>query len=203
MQGKTESGPKPRQSNAVRSENMRVGLMDVARKLFAQKGFADTGTPEIVKLANVTRGALYHHFADKTDLFRAVVRVEARAVAETIAAQSSTSESAAAAIRDGAGAYFDAMKVPGRARILLLDGPAILGPAEMAGIDRDTGLATLRAGLQAVLGKGDFPLDALSEIISAGFERAALGIAHGADPKPYEDAISLIMENLGGIRPPG
>ena len=60
----------------------RQALVDAARKLFTEQGFAATGTEEIVAAARVTRGALYHHFHDKTDLFRAVMEQIAREVAE-------------------------------------------------------------------------------------------------------------------------
>ena len=68
-----KSTPTP---NADRRAMMRKKLIDAARALFVEKGFAATSTPEIVKSAQVTRGALYHHFEDKEDLFRAVVLAE-------------------------------------------------------------------------------------------------------------------------------
>ena len=60
----------------------RQALVDAARTLFTEQGYAATGTEEIVAAARVTRGALYHHFHDKTDLFRAVMEQIAREVAE-------------------------------------------------------------------------------------------------------------------------
>ena len=62
----------------------RQALVDAARKLFTEQGYAATGTEEIVAAARVTRGALYHHFHDKTDLFRAVMEQIAREVAERL-----------------------------------------------------------------------------------------------------------------------
>ena len=137
-------------SNRARTQATRAVLLEAARPLFAEKGYADTGTPEIVAMAGVTRGALYHHFPDKLELFRAVVEREAEAVAEQIASESMESDTALEAMLAGADAYFEAMSVPGRARLLLLEGPAVLGVTAMAEIDRRTGENELRQGLELV-----------------------------------------------------
>ena len=102
---------------------MRARLISHARALFVEKGYADTSTPEIVRAANVTRGALYHHFADKTDLFRSVLEHEAQTVAAEIENKTMQPDSALDALMKGAEAYFDAMTIPGRIRLLLLEGP--------------------------------------------------------------------------------
>ena len=185
-----------RRSNKARSEEMRARLITVSRRLFAQKGFAETGTPEIVKAAQVTRGALYHHFADKTDLFHSVVLAEAKDVENEIAQFSANSSNAADALRIGAKSYFKSMQKPGRVRLLLLDGPAVLGPAKMASIDAITGGKALKEGLSALLNDKSAPLAALAEIISAAFDRAALAIANGANETPYFDAIALVLDGL-------
>lgn len=171
---------------------MRARLIAAARRLFVAKGYAETSTPEIVRAADVTRGALYHHFVDKADLFRAVVTAEADALADAIdrAARAQQGDPMAA----GSRGFFDAMTVPGRARLLLLDGPAVLGISEMNRIDAGGGRAALRAGLAAI--HPDRPaaeLDALADVISAAFDRAALAISLGAAPAPYQAAMARIL----------
>src|SRR3954453_3247008 len=92
---------------AARSAATRQALVSAARKLFAQRGFADVGTEEIVRAAGVTRGALYHHFADKSELFAATfVEVEVDTNAR-IAASATGEQDPIAAMRLGARAFLD------------------------------------------------------------------------------------------------
>lgn len=190
---------KTRRSNKSRTEATRAALIRAARALFVEKGFAETGTPDIVKAAQVTRGALYHHFADKTDLFRAVVEIEAKAVAAAIEADSQDPVDALDAFTRGGDAYFRAMKAPGRARLLLIDGPVVLGPTEMARIDALTGGDELLQGLQYAAENGDIgdvPLEPLAELLSAAFDKAALQIANGKPAAPYKRAVTALLTGL-------
>lgn len=197
----TQEESKKEQSNRARAEATRAALIDAARTLFAAKGYPDTGTPEIVSAAGVTRGALYHHFVDKLELFRAVVEREAQAVVEKIAQESVVPESALDGILSGAEAYFEAMAESGRARLLLLDGPAILGVAAMEEIDRRFGQRELRQGLEvAVQAAGvTVPLDALTAVFSAAFDKAALAIVLGESSEDYKEAIRILAEGIPGM----
>lgn len=167
--------------------------------LFIEKGYADTGTPEIVAAAKVTRGALYHHFSDKADLLRAIVEAEAKEVASTIERATRDAETPLDALTEGADAYFEAMRVPGRARLLLLEGPVVLGADEMAAIDSVSGGQTLLEGLRLADRDGRLagvPLKQLSEMLSAAFDSAALAIAGGAREAPYRDAARSLLKAL-------
>ena len=190
-------------SNRARTQATRAVLLEAARPLFAEKGYADTGTPEIVAMAGVTRGALYHHFPDKLELFRAVVEREAEAVAEQIASESMESDTALEAMLDGADAYFEAMSVPGRARLLLLEGPAVLGVTAMAEIDRRTGENELRQGLELVFqGEGltAMPHGALSAVLSAAFDKAALAVVSGESLEEYRTALRILLTGIPGMK---
>src|SRR5690606_7655672 len=125
----------PRRSNRERTEATRAALLDAARKLFVEKSYAETGTPEIVAAAGVTRGALYHHFADKQALLRAVVEAESQAVADEVEKAAPVSLAPLDALRLGGTAFLAAMTTPGRTRLLLLDGPAVLGRTAMDDIE--------------------------------------------------------------------
>ena len=99
------------------------------------------------------------------------------------------------ALLAGGVAYLDAMAVPGRTRLLLIEGPSVLGVAEIRALDDDTAARTLREGLQAAIGSSA-QLPALADLLSAAFDRAALAIEAGADAKPYHAAIALVIKRL-------
>jgi AcrR family transcriptional regulator len=181
-------------SNRERTDATRMALLDAARALFVEKGYAETATPEIVSKAAVTRGALYHHFADKQALFRAVIEREANAVAADIEARSAGASSAREALLQGASAYFDAMAVPGRTRLLLRE-----APAQFAGdAGDDPAEASLKAGLGELIGgSAQLPLlDPLNAMISSAFDRAAIEIDQGGKRADYEAAIAVLLDGL-------
>lgn len=174
---------------------MRAALVAAGRKLFIDKGFIATGTPEIVAAAGVTRGALYHHFADKEALFAAVIRAEAEAVAGQIDASGSPDLSPAEALIQGGEAFLTAMREPGRARLMLIEAPAALSPETLADIDAATGGRTLEEGLRTA-GVND-PAN-LSALLSAAYDRAALAIDRGDPPGPWQSALRRMLLGIIG-----
>lgn len=185
-----------RRTNPQRSAEMRARLVTAARELFVAQGFAATSTPAIVEAAGVTRGALYHHFEDKQAIFRAVVEAEAVAVAQAIEAADRPEMSAAQRLLAGGIAYLQAMQEPGRVRLLLLDGPAVLGRAEVRQIEAQHGDTSLLLGLRealAVSGRHYAPAVALASLLSAMFERAALEVSEGAKREDIEAAIRAVL----------
>ena len=189
----------PSRTNRERTETTRLALIEAARALFVSKGYGDTSTPEIAEAAGITRGALYHHFADKRDLFRQVLRREAEAVAADIEAATPERLTPRKALLDGSEAYLNAMTVPGRTRLLLIDGPAVLGLAEVMAMDDATSANSLRQGLaRAGMGKGEVSPDALARLLSAAFDRAALEIDAGADAKDIRTAMLWLLEQALG-----
>ena len=185
-------------SNKERTEATRLALIEAARRLFVDKGYAETATPDIVAEAGVTRGALYHHFEDKKALFRATLEREAEAVAAHIDAVSIPARSPREALLLGASAYFDAMAEPGRTRLLLLEAPAVLGFESVGAIDRQNAEGTLEAGLAELLGSRAqaAKVRALTDLLSAAFDRAAIAIEAGAQRENYESAIADLLDGL-------
>jgi AcrR family transcriptional regulator len=183
----------PRRSQKERSDSMRARLIQTARDLFVQAGFAATATPDIVARAGVTRGALYHHFKDKEDLFAAVVQAEADAVAEEIEAVDYTGLSPEEALLRGGAAFLTAMQVEGRVRLLLVEAPAVLTPAQLSDIDAATGGRTLEAGL--IVAGAPLP-GPLSALLSAAFDRAALAIDRGEPRETWEAALHHLIRGV-------
>ncbi len=186
-----------RKSNAERSAQMRNRLIATARQLFIDQGFSQTSTPDIVKAAKVTRGALYHHFEDKKDLFEAVIRAENAAVSIEIDQASPNSSNVEDMLMAGASAYFDAMQKPGRCRLLLLDGPAILGYETMHQIDSEHSAQSLQEGIKAAIKLGKFvphiEAATISAILAAAFDRAALLVTKGTDKQEVMEIFSILI----------
>ncbi|MBZ9853268.1 TetR/AcrR family transcriptional regulator [Mesorhizobium sp. CA13] len=188
-----------RRSNRDRTEATRADLIAAARKLFIERSYAETGTPEIVAAAGVTRGALYHHFSDKQALFGAVVEQEAEAVAREIEGAAPPSLNARDALIAGSDAYLAAMRAPGRTRLLLLDGPAVLGRAEMDAIDNRHGNRSLREGLVAAMRARTvkkLPAEATTALLAAAFDRAALAIEAGGSAEDYRAVLMALIDGL-------
>jgi len=190
-------------SNRERTEATRADLMAAARRLFIERGYAETATPDIVAAAGVTRGALYHHFEDKKALFRAVVEQEAEAVAAEVDAASPGGLPALDMLVRGGEAYLAAMRQPGRTRLLLLDGPAVLGRTEMDAIDNRHGTRSLKAGITFAVRAGampkTLPIDAITALLSAAFDRAALAVDGGGNAEGYQTAMEALLRSL--LRP--
>lgn len=184
-------------TNRERTEATRGALLAAARALFVEKGYAATSTPDIAAMAGITRGALYHHFEDKRALFRAVLEEEARAVADEIERAAPATRSPRKALLAGSQAYLDAMTVEGRTRLLLIDGPAVLGVGETLALDEMHAGRTLREGLALVLDGRIAPpvtVDALATLLSAAFDRAALAIDAGSDPVAIRAAMTRLIK---------
>jgi AcrR family transcriptional regulator len=181
----------------------REALVDAAIELFTKKGYAGVGTEEIVGRANVTRGALYHHFADKRDLFRAVFeRVEADLM-EGIASKMEATEDPWELLMAGMRAFLDACEEPAVKQISLTDAPAVLGWQEWREIDNRHGLGLTRAALQSAVDAGamrPIAVEPMAHLFVAALSEAAFVIAHSERPRKaraeVEEALVQLVEGL-------
>ena len=142
-------------TKAEQREATTAALIEAARELFAERGYAGVGTEEIVQQAGVTRGALYHLFrGGKEDLFRAVlVHVSAETTQRVIAA-ASAAEDPWEELVVGTDAFLDACTRPEVQRIMLVDGPAVLGWDVWRETDGNLALGLLEAALTHAMDTG-------------------------------------------------
>src|SRR5436190_21772358 len=110
-----------------RTEATTTALVEAARELFAQDGFAATSLDAVVAKAGVTKGALYHHYAGKRELFTAVFVAEQERLTATVVEAYGRHESPWKAFGAGATAFIRACQEPGVQRIVLLDAPSAIG----------------------------------------------------------------------------
>jgi AcrR family transcriptional regulator len=195
-------GAEPRRTkHAARSEATRAALVAAARPLFAERGFAGVGTEEIVRAAGVTRGALYHQFADKRELFAAVFeQVEAEVTQRTArAAVASGAADPLAVLRVGAAAWLDACSDPEVQRIVLLDGPAVLGWDAWREIGMRYGLGLVENELREAIEAGVLPPQptrALAHVLMGAIDEAALYVATAEDQAAARAEAGAVLDRL-------
>jgi AcrR family transcriptional regulator len=190
-----------RRTQAERSESTRAALIKAARTLFAERGYADVGTEEIVKVAGVTRGALYHHFAGKRELFEAVYEKLEAELAERIAegALKANAEAPMEALRAGVRMALEASTEPEVQRIALLDGPSVLGWDRWREIAAEYGLGMVEAVLGAAIEAGEIPAQPprpLAHVLMGALDEAAMLIARAEDPEGMREDVGRTFEFL-------
>jgi len=196
-------------TKAEQSEATRAALVGAAEALFTERGFADTATEAVVHAAGVTRGALYHHFTDKADLFRAVYeRLEQRLIAHVTEAVGGLTEPLAV-LQRGAEAFLDACLEPAVRRIVLLEGPTVLGWETWRQIDMEYGLGMVTAVLDVAMQTGAIrpaPVEALAHVLLGGLNEGAMLMASSPDPDAARErtgeALRLVIDGLAAQRPP-
>jgi AcrR family transcriptional regulator len=158
--------------------------MKCGRQLFAEKGFGGTGTAEIVSTAGVTRGALYHHYADKTALFLAVFESVERDLMAELASRIQGLDDPVEMLRKSAEAFLDLCQSVEIRQIALLDAPSVLGWEKWREVEARHGLGMLRMLLQHAKNRGLLPdddVDHLAHILLGAVSEAAMVVAHHPD----------------------
>jgi AcrR family transcriptional regulator len=190
---------------AEQSEATRRALIQVARRLFARRGYAATPIEEIVRRARVTRGALYHHFAGKQELFRDVYEDLERDLAEKITAAAEGEERWELHLEVGCQAFLDACREPAVQRIVLLDAPSVLGWEAWHEIDAKYGLGLIVSALQAAMDVGyieEHPVEPLATLLLGALTEAGLAIARAEDPEAARAELGAsVARLLEGLKP--
>jgi AcrR family transcriptional regulator len=198
---KGEHPERHRRSQAERSAATRGALVQAARELFARDGYAPTGREAIVERAGVTRGAMYHHFADKEALFRAVFEeIEAEVMAKAAeAAMTVSPEDPLGQLRAGSLAYLDITLDPAVQRVCLLDAPSVLSPAVRQEVLDAYAVGLVREVLKAAMDAGALtpqPLEPLTHVLLAALHEAALYVARAEDHAAARAEVGTTVEHL-------
>ncbi|ORA20389.1 TetR/AcrR family transcriptional regulator [Mycobacterium arosiense] len=190
-----------RRTQAERAAETRDALIGAARPLFASVGFADASLETIVRNAGVTRGALYHHFADKTELFAAVFeRVEGEMAARMVDAVAAAGHSDPVEImRLCSGLWLDACAEPEIQRIVLLEALAVLGWERWSDIGHRYNIGFVKGLLTDAIESGSIPrqpVEATALTIMGALREATLYIARADDHRRARADAGAVMDRL-------
>ena len=200
-------------SQAERSAATQRALISAARRLWGERGYADVGTPEIAEAAGVTRGAMYHQYADKAALFRAVIEAMDVEIIERIEASVAAAEpkTPADVMHAMAGAWLDIAGEPEVRQLMLVDAPSVIGWAEYREMSQNNSVEAAEQLLKAAIDAGQLrpqPLRPLALVLLGAFEEAAMYMARADDPAQARDEVRAVVRDLidgllvGNPRPP-
>jgi AcrR family transcriptional regulator len=197
----SKGGARARRTQSERTAQTRAALIATARRLFGAEGFADVGAERIAREAGMTRGALYHQFTDKADLFAAVLdQVEAEIAQRVATAVAGLDpDDTAGMLLAGADAWLDASSEPDLQRIVLLDGPSVLGWGRWREICLRYTVGLIAALLQDGIDRGSLPaqpVSALTHVLVGAVDEAALYIAQADDPVAARADMDLVFRRL-------
>ncbi len=192
--------PRSRGVRTSQANQTRAALVNAARRLFAAKGFHATGTHEIVNEAQVSRGALQHHFPRKEDLFLAVFHaVEQDMLAASDVSPESRPGDRWLQLRSNINAFLRAATTPEVQRIILIDGPAVLGWAAWRCLETHYGLGVITLAVEDGVRAGSIrkqPAAPLAHMILSMIDEAALLVANSQDPDRAIAEAQVALETL-------
>ena len=199
-----KAAPRPRVGKrTVQSLETRESLVTAAREPFGLKGYAATSTEEIVERAGVTKGALYHHFADKESLFRAVFEQVQREVSDAAVAEFNQPD-AGAALLAGCRLWVEAHADPAVRQIALIDARGVLGWQTAREIETRFSTVALRGALRKAMHAGvvqRLPLRPLALMLIGALSEACLYVAAAEDTAGARVEVGdLVLALLSGIR---
>jgi len=171
---------------AAQGRATRGQLIEVAAGLFAERGYEGTSIEAVLAAAGVSRGALYHHFANKEALFKAVVTaVSERATAQLVVAVGDRTDPVDV-VRTAALAWIDLAGDPVIQRIVLVDAPSVLGWEQWRAMDEGRTVGIVAQMLQAVSDTGRLPAEFVqpfAHMILAALDEAAMVVARAPDTR--------------------
>jgi AcrR family transcriptional regulator len=190
-----------RRTQEERSAATRHALITAARRLWGERGYAEVGTPEIATAAGVTRGAMYHQYADKAALFLDVVEAVEEDVMARMAAYvaASGASSPADAIRAAVDAWLEVSAEPEVRQLVLLDAPSVLGWAGFRDVAQRYSLGMTEELLKQAIKAGQLsrqPVRPLAHVLIGALDEAAMAIATAPDPKRARRETTQVLHRL-------
>lgn len=186
--------------NELRTSQTKGRLVAAARTLFAREGYAPTSTEAIIAAAGVTRGALYHHYRDKSELFEAVCRDLAVDAAEAIRIATEDLTNPVEALEQGSLSWIDFMVRPDSRRILVIDAPGVLGRERWEALDRELSFDLLRIGVEEAIDAGAIRFSAGPTMLAILLNGAMNEIALRAEEDDVAALKAGLLELLGALK---
>jgi AcrR family transcriptional regulator len=185
-----------------RTEATTAQLVEAARELFAEDGYAATSLDAVVARAGVTKGALYHHFSGKRDLFAAVFAAEQVRLSGAIVAAYQRSREPWEAFEAGAAAFVEACQEPGAQQIFLLDAPSALGWETIRRLESGS-LLMMERGIKRAMDAGaieERPVEPLAHMLFGAICEIAMVVARAENPgEAHEQALAELHRLLSSL----
>jgi AcrR family transcriptional regulator len=184
----------------ARGDQTRRNLVDAGRILFVEKGYFNTSIGELVATSGVgTRGAFYHHFKDKAELFRAVFEEVERDLTLRSLASPPRGSDPWERLSAGLHGFLESALEPEVQRVMLLDGPVVLGWQTLRAIQEDNSIALINEMVREAIAEGvidDQPVGELTHMVVAALEEGALLVAHARQPSRARQRAAKVLDRL-------
>lgn len=184
----------------ARGDRTRRDLVDAGRALFVEKGYFETSISDLVTRSGVgTRGAFYHHFKDKAELFRAVFEEVERDLTLRSLASPPQGADAWEKLSVGMRGFLESALEPEVQRVMLIDGPVVLGWQTLRSIQESNSIALINEMVDEAIAEGiidDHPVGELTHLLVAAVEEAALLVAHADRPAKARARAAKVLDRL-------
>jgi AcrR family transcriptional regulator len=194
-----------RRTQAERREATRDALIAAGRRLFAERGYADVASEELVAAAGVTRGALYHHFEGKLGLFEAVYEAVEQDLVARFPLERLVGGDPFATLKVAVGEVLELGLDPEVHQIALVDAPAVLGWEKWHEIELRYGLGLIIASLTAAAEAGqirELPIPELANVLLGALLEASHYVSRADDRESALESTRVVLETLlDGLRP--
>ncbi|OBF77789.1 TetR family transcriptional regulator [Mycobacterium sp. 852002-51613_SCH5001154] len=184
----------------ARGDRTRRELVDAGRALFVEKGYFETSISDLVTRSGVgTRGAFYHHFKDKAELFRAVFEEVERDLTLRSLASPPQGADAWEKLSVGMRGFLESALEPEVQRVMLIDGPVVLGWQTLRSIQESNSIALINELVDEAIAEGiidDHPVGELTHLLVAAVEEAALLVAHADRPAKARVRAAKVLDRL-------